>query len=399
MTVKYLNFKNFKVSFFILACTLIVMGLYGGCGGGGDDVIDTGGDLIKEVTIDGTISDIVAKNPANQRSSLTTRIKNLIQIIETAMAQEGEEVSVQAFNDENMLVAETIVDENGNFSIEVPCDTDLTLVFSFGGLSVETGVFNFPCTGGEEVVDVGEEDYDVDGGGGACIITAGDCDLKIIAGSVSLFNCSNCIDTRGNSSVITMTTKFSCTATNDGIRAVGTSTAQVLIGELPEMTDGTIMMTENGMEMITQLQNEDPDIDINAGGDGVNAKGNALVVLSTIVDEELSLTGGGSFGGDGGGDGGGDESGGDCVAQGGEGNCGMGQGQGGGNGTPNEGGGQGSNNKSFDPNGNINVEGADHGIIAVSTSKVEVEGENCSFSPIPGTETKGNAEIEVDCGG
>jgi len=354
------------------------------------------------------------------------------------MAQEGEEVSVQAFNDENMLVAETIVDENGNFSIEVPCDTDLTLVFSFGGLSVETGVFNFPCpegednstlfitvslnfeneeveteieeqvgvgnamvscTGGEEVVDVGEEDYDVDGGGGACIITAGDCDLKIIAGSVSLFNCSNCIDTRGNSSVITMTTKFSCTATNDGIRAVGTSTAQVLIGELSKMTDGTIMITENGMEMITQLQNEDPDIDINAGGDGVNAKGNALVVLSTIVDEELSLTGGGSFGGDGGGDGGGDESGGDCVAQGGEGNCGMGQGQGGGNGTPNEGGGQGSNNKSFDPNGNINVEGADHGIIAVSTSKVEVEGENCSFSPIPGTETKGNAEIEVDCGG
>jgi len=45
MTVKYLNFKYFKVSFFILACTLIVMGLYGGCGGGGDDVSDTGGDL------------------------------------------------------------------------------------------------------------------------------------------------------------------------------------------------------------------------------------------------------------------------------------------------------------------------------------------------------------------
>ncbi len=188
-----------------------------------------------------------------------------------------------------------------------------------------------------------------------------------------------------------MTTKFSCTAANDGIRAVGTSTAQVLIGQLTEMTDETIMMSVNGMEMISQLQIEDPDIYINAGGDGVNAKGNALVVLSTIIDEEVNFTGFGSFGGNG--------SGGDCVANGGEGNCGIGQGQGGGNGTPNEGGGQGSNNKVFDPNGEIKVDGVDNGIIAVSTSKVEVEGENCSFMPIPGIETKGSAEIEVDCGG
>jgi len=37
----------------------------------------------------------------------------------------------------------------------------------------------------EKVIDTGEEDLEVDGGGGACIVTTGNCNLDINAGSVS----------------------------------------------------------------------------------------------------------------------------------------------------------------------------------------------------------------------
>lgn len=212
--------------------------------------------------------------------------------------------------------------------------------------------------------------------------------------AVYLINCSTCIDTRGTSSVITRTTKFECVAENYGIRSVGASTTQVLIGT-DVMTDGMLMDNVDTMQTIS-LTNDDPDIGI-AAVNGVDTSGGSIVVLSTIKQEVQSSSGDNSPAG-------GMVPGGDqptdnnnCVVNGGEGNCGMGVGNNGGNGTDNEGNGQGPNNRLFDANGEITLDGTDSGIIAVGNSRVEVEGESCSFSPPPATESKGNAEIVLDC--
>jgi len=46
--------------------------------------------------------------------------------------------------------------------------------------------------------------------------------------------------------------------------------------------------------------------------------------------------------------------------------------------------------------GNVIIEGGENGIIAVGNSEMEVRGFSCEI--IPGTTSKGNAEIDVDCG-
>ena len=46
--------------------------------------------------------------------------------------------------------------------------------------------------------------------------------------------------------------------------------------------------------------------------------------------------------------------------------------------------------------GNIYIEGGENGIIAVGNSEMEVEAFDCEI--IPGTTSKGNAEIEIECG-
>ena len=46
--------------------------------------------------------------------------------------------------------------------------------------------------------------------------------------------------------------------------------------------------------------------------------------------------------------------------------------------------------------GYILVEGGDNGIVAVGNSEAELEGADCDV--IGGTSSKGNAEIDVDCG-
>lgn len=410
---------NKSIFIYFIVVPVLVFSLVGGCGGGSSDSSDPGVEDVQKVTIEGTVSDTVP--PTDNQISLIERLENLIGFTLNAIAQDSGSITLDAFDQEDMLVAQTVVDQNGNFTIEVPCDTNLTLVFTSGNSSLELEGVNVPCpengddtilfitasldfedeeldaefeqqqiadtavfgcTEGEELMNLGEDDLEVDGMGGPCIITAGDCGFDLTAGSVSLVNCSACIDTRGTSSVIIKTTKFECIADNDGIRSVGNSTAQVLIAGAE--------MEENEMEMIS-LEEDDPDIEIIAGV-GISAKGGSLVVLSTVVfQEEFTPTGSTGTGG-------GQPPTGEEPEEKPKCNNGLGNGPEGctpGNAPPND---EGPQNRTFDPNGEINVQGTDLGIIAVGNSEVIVEGETCTISPEPGTETKGNAGIVIDCG-
>lgn len=408
--------KNIFIIFVFIP--VLVFSLIGGCGGDSDGTSDVAEP--QQVTVEGTVSDMVPENPPEQ-ASIIQRIRNMVRITLTAIAQENEVITLQAFDQDDMLVGETVVDENGNFSIEVPCDTNLTLVFTSGDSTVEiegiiapcpegedsstlfitvsldfedntaetelemqqsVGSAMLGCTEGEEVMNLGEDDFEMDGMGGACIITAGDCAFSLTAGSVSLVNCSTCIDTRGTSSVIIHTTKFECISETDGVRSVGDSTAQVLIVEAVDL--------DNEMQMVA-LEEDDPDIGISSGN-GVSAKGSSLVVLSTLKFEEQVVTPSGGSGGP--------PSGGEPPMEDDKPKCnnGLGNGPEGctpGNAPPND---EGPQNRTFVPDGTINVDGVDVGVIAVGNSEVFLEGEICTLSPEPGSETKGNAVVTLDCG-
>ena len=431
---------NRRFLYFLLVPIIVMAFVTSSCDSGGDG--DTGGAIQRDgVTIQGALSDVVVAGADSKNSSkFIAFFENIITKIahaQTTTVLEG--ILVEAYDDatdtENPVATDT-TDENGEFTLlDVPCDTPLRLVFTHDDVSVslaegviapcpegdETGVLtmtfsiNFiegdgsnddtdqqeevdnaqiSCLGGDQETMV-ENELIVDGQGDACVIAAGNCNLEIIAASVKMFNCSTCIDTRGNSNVEIKTTEYECDATEDGIRSVGSSEVEIEVLAAAQMVDDTPIPSD--MEPLLQLLKDDSvigsgsgDILINAGEDGVDLRGNTKIELMAAIFEED---------GDDDGDEGGTEDGDDADDD----------------DDDNDDGSDGSEDGSDDGNddddddnnefpiftrngegGNIYIEGGENGIIAVGNSEMEVEAFDCEI--IPGTTSKGNAEIEIDCG-
>ncbi len=430
---------------YILLVPIFVMALVtSSCDSGGDGGND--GTIQRDgVTIQGALSDVVvAGADSKNRSKFIAFFENIITKIahaQTTTVLEG--ILVEAYDDatdtENPVATDT-TDANGEFTLlDVPCDTPLRLVFTHEDVSVslaegviapcpdgtETGVLtmtfsiNFidgdgsnddtdeqeevnnaqiSCLGGDQQTMV-ENELIVDGQGDACVIAAGNCNLEIIAASVKMINCSTCIDTRGNSNVEIKTTEYECDAAEDGIRSVGSSEVEIDVLAVAEMVDDTPIPSD--MEPLLQLLKDDSvigsgsgDIIINAGEDGVDLRGNTKIELMAAIFEEDDDDDGGEDGDDADDDDDDNDDGEDGNDDDDDDN--------------NDDGSSDGNDDDDDNNddlpifvrngegGNVVIEGVDNGIIAVGNSEMEVRGFSCDI--IPGTSSKGNAEIEVDCG-
>ena len=439
---------------YILLVPIFIMALVtSSCDSGGDGGND--GAIQREgVTIQGALSDVVVAGADSKNSSkFIAFFENIITKIahaQTTTVLEG--ILVEAFDDatdaENPISSDT-TDENGEFTLlDVPCDTPLRLVFTHEDVSVslaegviapcpdgtETGVLtmtfsiNFidgdgsnddtdeqeevnnaqiSCLGGDQQTMV-ENELIIDGEGGACVIAAGNCNLEIFAASVKMINCSTCIDTRGNSNVEIKTTEYECDAAEDGIRSVGSSEVEIDVLALSEIVDDTPIPSD--MAPLLQLLEDESvvgsgsgDILINAGEDGVDLRGNTKIELMAAIFEED---------GDGDDDDGGEDDADDDDDDNDDNND-DGEDDGSDDGTDDgtddgSDDGTGDDDDDDDDNndlpiftrdgegGNVIIEGGDNGIIAVGNSEMEVRGFSCEI--IPGTSSKGNAEIDVDCG-
>ena len=430
---------------YVLLVPIFIMALAtSSCDSGGDG--GNSGTIQREgVTIQGTLSDVVVANAdSKNRSNFLAFFENIITKIAHAQTTVLEGILVEAYDDavdtENPISSDT-TDANGEFTLlDVPCDTPLRLVFTHDDVSVslaegviapcpdgtETGVLtmtfsiNFieeegsnedideqeevnnaqiSCLGGEQQTMV-ENELLIDGEEGACVIADGNCNLEIIAASVKMINCSTCIDTRGNSEVEIKTTEYECDATEDGIRSVGSSEVEIEVLALSEMMDDTTMPSD--MEPLLQLMKDDSvigsgsgDIVISAGEDGVDLRGNTKIeLMAAIFEEDEDGDDDDDNNDDGEDDGEADDDDDD--------NNDDGSDDGGEDGNEDGDDDDDDNNDDlpiFTKNGeggNVIIEGGDNGIIAVGNSEMEVKGFDCEI--IPGTTSKGNAEIEIDCG-
>ncbi|NIP31269.1 MAG: hypothetical protein GTO02_16400 [Candidatus Dadabacteria bacterium] len=288
--------KSSLFLFIIIPLFIISIGVYS-CGGGesgssGSSSEGSGTPTVSQETVrvNGSIADAVASTKKASKGNYISKLKKLISIVELAHAQTTilEGIIVEVF-DEEILVASTITDMNGLFTVDVPCDTPLTFDFSFDGStftldgfiapcpeegessevsmtvsldveeeSIETEVVEeeeaenaqVGCTDGEKVeLGMEGENFMIDGGGEACIITAGQCELEIKAANVMLTNCSVCVDARGGSSVKIEANNLSCDSTEDGIRSVGNSEVEIELTAIPLMEDCTMEGDEDFNEL------------------------------------------------------------------------------------------------------------------------------------------------------
>jgi|GEM_PF-1196098 len=383
--------NSIKYSSF-LVIPLLLTGLLLSCGSSGGNSTSAGGSSgpstsRQTVTIKGSVADVVASNKEQNSNILITRVKHLFTFVENAFAQEQvfEGILVEAFEG-GTKVGEDTTDASGEFTIEnVPCGTPLTLMFTYQGNSItlegisapcpdmsDEGVIsmvvslNFQqdhaeadeveneddiadsainCTNDKQEIDMNGEEFSVDGGGSACILTEGNCELNIKASNVVLKNCSTCIDTRGGSSVKIETTQFDCVANKDGVSSLGNSMVDVTVVS-SNIPDDTIIPSNS--QMAEDMSDEsiigsgNGNILIISGEDGADLRGNSEVRLKTHD---------------------------------GSGNQGMADNNG----------------------GDITIEGVTNGIIAVGNSHAEIEGGSCSITP--DNTTKGNSEINEYCNG
>lgn len=235
---------------------------FGSAGGSGSSSPTVSQQTVK---INGSIADVTtASLDKNPKSYYFSKIKEYLTIVKIANAQnsilEGIMVEVYVSGEAGDPVATALTDMNGLFTVDVPCDTLLTFIFTYDSTSFILDGFSTPCPElGEtsevsmtveldleeetieteveeeeeeesamigctdnEIVEV-MDDVMINGNGGPCVITTGQCVLDIKASSVVLENCTTCFDTRGGSMVNIETNNFSCTSTDDGIRSVGNS--------------------------------------------------------------------------------------------------------------------------------------------------------------------------------
>lgn len=351
----------------ILFIPLLVVSIISGCGGSDGDTGDSSSSR-EMIMVEGTIADVVANAKKSDDSHFFTSIFNFFKPTIDAIAQTDDSddlsgITVQAIDSEGIVVGESVSDVNGNFSIEVPCDEPISLLFILDDSTIEIGGLNFPCpvgtddttvfitvtldltdddgdvdveeednpssaalscTGNDDL-DIIDEDVIIDGEGGPCIITTGDCQLSIDNSIVSLTGCSTCIDTRGTSSVDIDTASFECVASDTGIRSVGNSSVDVDV-------DSDV------------FDDEFTDLLVEAGNVAVDARGNSEIDLSADDFDDMM------------------------------------------------------DGTMMSSASTIEIIGGETSISAVGNSEVEVEADSCIIDP-ENIIVIGNAEVEIDCDG
>jgi hypothetical protein len=271
-----------KVKYMLLLLFVIPAPLcFLACGGGGDG----GGGNGQTTIINGRIANVIAMKEPGDKTIKFADLIEMLSLIQEAKAQNG--ITVTAIIDD-VTVDTTVTDPDGSFTLSFLLDgaQNVTLTFDIDGTTVSISItvqegsildivividLNAPPGDEVDIIDEDEatgaiecnngtleitknpgEDLIIDGRGGDCIRTAGNCSLIIDPENIILTNCENCIDARGTSDVTlaTFDGNIFCDASGDGIKTVG---------------DATVLLDVNG------------DLDVSAGENGAKASGNSVI--------------------------------------------------------------------------------------------------------------------------
>lgn len=355
---------NRSNTLFILTIALfLITGFITACDEDGSSSSGTEGATRDSVMLKGNIAETASSEQGSQNAKISEQLQQEHQ-------QQLGDITVEAFEGDVKL-GETTTTAAGEFQFnDIPCDSEISLVFTHQENSVTIDTQSIPCppegsdsaisivvaidfqqgTGeteevveeedpvmaeihctaeDQQVIDMAGEELFIDGGGEACIITDGNCELNIIASRVLLENCSTCIDARGGSVVGIDASNFECVSDNDGIRVGGNSVVEIntVASTMVEGENGEVSGSGNMLVV--------------AGEDGASLRGIGELHLTAVGASELNAEG--------------------------------------------------------ETSGDITIEGTspESGIEAVGASTASVEAQSCTIAP--GTLTKGNSEIAVSC--
>ncbi|MGH7901912.1 MAG: hypothetical protein ACRENZ_09265 [Thermodesulfobacteriota bacterium] len=280
------------ISLLSLLIIVVSMGLLS-CDGGGEGGGQPSGD---KTTIRGSVSNVIAMGPADERSStIMAKIKDFLSILKKANAQDGSNIVVTCLvNGSPVQTVDT--DADGEFVCEVPISPNgnvVTLNFEMDGES-ESFVFvvppgidvvflvvilNFPQNDVEatdmefegsircednEIIEINMQDdteFVLDGDGGDCILTAGNCSVIIHHENITLTGCNTCVDARGNSSVEFLTNNgdIVCEATKECVISRGTASVMM------DAIGGNITLNSDGDNCIRA--DGTSEMELNSSGD------------------------------------------------------------------------------------------------------------------------------------
>jgi hypothetical protein len=279
----------------VLTCGLLF--LSHGCSGG--DGSNTDSMNAPNSTIQGNVAQVLtALRPGHERPSHFARWHDLFRLVPPAYAQTATLAGITVVARQGSTRLDSVTtDAVGNFTLHVVAGT-LTLEFITATFTVTTDVLipaestvvlvvvlqptqvviptqfvvaeeaqalpPIRCTGGRvQLLDEGDRDVTVDGGGDDCLRAEGTCTIDLTFKSVTLTNCQRCLRAEGNARIhLTTTGAIQCTAAADGIRAAGT--AQVRL-------------------------DADSCMAVEAAEDGIRAAGTADIILDTpacVIDSD-----------------------------------------------------------------------------------------------------------------
>ncbi len=278
---------------------------------GGEDGTDSSSTALNESSrIVGTVEELLMSSAPENNQTLLADIKDLLAIVVSANAQDGdlcgilvkviqngEEVATTETNCdgefevneiaqgptvlifENDFFSDTLelnVPANGTVDLKVSLDDNEGTNVSINEINITTG----PVVCEDGVLNVGNGDINelnIIGNGGSCVNIVGSCDVSILAQNINLKECNVCINASNGAFVsVTASEDFDCNADEVGINSTGDSDVVVSgdnctieSGESQIVEDeGGVVDTENCEEVELEGPDEEGDDGEGDGGEG-----------------------------------------------------------------------------------------------------------------------------------
>jgi cell division septation protein DedD len=233
--------------------------------------------------------------PAPEKPSIFERIKNFLTLTKDSIAQVGESVLVEVFQN-GSLVTSTTTDDLGNYSLDVPSggaytitvsllppatesasiqinvtpsstvDLDLSFITDVDPPTLQIDNFDITSpvirTSGSGIFSINEPNADltVEGEGENCIGASGDSSVDIVVADLTLDNCEDGILAQDSANVnlnATATPTLTINASNNGIRTSNDSAVALVGGNIFVTADNNGVLSEDN-SIVDFLPSGDP---------------------------------------------------------------------------------------------------------------------------------------------
>ncbi len=221
-------------------------------------------------------------SPALKKPSILDRVIDFLTITKDSLAQLGESVLVEVFQN-GSLITETTTDDLGNYALDVPSggtytitvsllppaaesasiqisvtskstvDLDLSFITDVDPPTLQINNFNITApvirTSGSDIFALNETNagLTVEGGGENCIGASGDSSVDIVVADLTLDNCEDGIRAEDSANVnlnATATPTLTINASNNGIRTANNAAVALVGGNIFVTADDNGVLSE-----------------------------------------------------------------------------------------------------------------------------------------------------------